>query len=179
MKIIKLFLFAVICLAVASCGGSAKPNNKIYSTETKPGGYRPDTDPKKPPVAITDTTVILKPTGAQARRWASQRGDFIPMQILGWVLLLAAAGFFYGMVSDASWFPKLGPIWIGLILFALIALSAASCKGHQSSIKWNNSKSIPKPVYDKAMREHGSTAPIWDSLEKNCLIVFGGYKCYK
>jgi hypothetical protein len=37
---------------------------------------------------------------------------------------------------------------------------------------------VKKEVYDKAIKETGSTKPIWDSLRSECKIVFGPYECY-
>jgi hypothetical protein len=173
-----VFLLAVSAsLILASCGRNPTPDNKIHKTETRANGYRPD-GPGKPPIEIIDTTVTIAPTWQQANRFASQRGDFLIWQIIGWLLILAGLAAIVGHVMEARWLPNLGKAF-NVVVGVLLVLGFMSIKWQSAWIKWNNYKSVPKTVYDQALRTDASTRPIWDSLENNCQIVAGPYGCYK
>lgn len=176
----KKFLFvSFIACGLLSCGPN-KPDNTIYGTQITADGYQPD--PRGagyPPVQVADTFYKLKPTWGQAGAFAKMRGDHGVWTIIGIVLFLLLGAFCYGQITDARWMPNLNPKAIGVILFILVAGAIASLRWQAMDIKWNNDHLIPKQQYDNAIRESGSTAPIWDSLAKGCHLTGGPYDCYK
>jgi hypothetical protein len=171
-----LLILAATTILLVSCGRDKTPDDKIYSTDVTLASHVPD-GVGNPPKAVYDTTVTLRATWGQANQLASQRGDYAIWQILGWLLFIGlivfvvfwVRGSINGMSANA----------IGVTLFLVAALSLTSCKWQASAIKWGEGTEIPKPVYDHAMKVHGTTAPVWDSLAAACKISGGPYKCYK
>lgn len=179
MKSLKLAILFVSVLVLVSCN-SAKPDNTVHAIKTEQNGWKPGLTVQDKPVAVVDTFVQISPNWNQANYYASKRADYTFHVILGSILLALFLVVFYGKASSASWLPKrLDDGHLGnIVLFILLVGSIYFYFGNASSIKWNNDKWVKKEVYDKAMLE-GSTQPIWDSLENNCLIVDGPYDCYK
>lgn len=180
MKSIKLLIVSLLAvLLVASCGPN-KPDNKVHEIKTEQSGWKPGPTVNDKPVIAIDTFVQISPSWNQASYYASKRGDYPLQLILGTVLLILFLAVIYGKAFSAPWLPKrLDDGHLGnVVLFLLLVSSLYFYFGNTSSIKWNNDKWVKKEVYDKAM-EKGSTQPIWDSLENNCLIVDGPYGCYK
>lgn len=178
MKHIRLFLICVLSLfALASCGPN-KPDNKAHGTDIKSAGFKPN-GVGNAPVEVFDTTVRIEPTWGQANYFARQRGDHAIWNIIAFVLFAAAVVVIYGAASNASWFPNIKGATVNIFLFVLLAGALYAWKWQASSIRWNNDKYVPKAQFDKAIKETGSTKPIWDSLQKECRIVYGPYNCYK
>jgi hypothetical protein len=167
MHMLKLLpLLFLSCLLLTSCGGNS-PDNVIHGT-----GIRNIGNP-----AANVPAVLIKPTWSQANHWAQERADFLIWQILGWVLFIALL-----VMIAARWLePAQAPKWLvqasgNLGLFIVAALALVCFRWQASSIKWNNDKWVPRSQYEAYNR---TTGPIWDSLEKRCLIVYGPYDCYK
>lgn len=179
MKSIKLFFAFLISTTVLLSCGTNKPDNIAHGTDVVQNGFKPGPTPKDPVQPVYDTTVLIKPTWGQANHYASERGDFLIWQIIGWVLLVGAVVVVYSKATEASWLPKINPLFFGALLFVLLAGALTSLKWQSSSIKWNNDKWIPKAQFDRAIHETKTTQPVWDSLRKDCKIVFGPYDCYK
>lgn len=177
-KILSFILCAFAAFTISSCGRSEKPDDIIYGTEVKHVGFKPNST-NTGTVEVVDTLVQISPTWGQANSFAAQRGDHTTWNIIALVLFLAFAAVIYGKATEASWFPNISPMAYGALLFVLLAGALYSWKWQASDIKWNNDKWVKKEVYDKAIKESGSTKPIWDSLRKECKIVFGPYDCYK
>lgn len=175
LKFLSIFLLLGLLLG---CGPN-KPDNIAHNVRITENGFKPGLTPKDPVVRVFDTTVLIKPTWGQANQFASERGDFLIWQIIGVILLGGAIVLIYGRVKDASWLPKINEMAFGALLFVLLAGSITAFKWQSSSIMWNNNKWVPKQQFDKAIKDSGSTKPIWDSLRKDCKIVFGPYECYE
>lgn len=177
----KHFRLIVICLmslfALASCGPN-KPDNKAHGTDIKSAGFKPN-GVGNAPVEVFDTTVLVKPTWGQSNYFARQRGDHAIWNVIALVLFVALVAVIYGKATDARWFPNISEMAMGALMFVLASGALTAWKWQSSSIKWNNDKYVPKAQFDKAIQETGTTKPIWDSLEKECKIVYGPYKCYE
>jgi hypothetical protein len=171
------FIVLAACMCLAACGPN-KPDNKIGRMEITPGLWKPAADHKST-VQAMDTTVQISPTWGQAGHYAHARPDQTIYDIIGIVLLLVFAVTLYGRIAEAKWFPDVSERGLFAFWFVVLALAATAFLGVKSSVKWNNYKMVPKAQYDKAMKETGSTKPIWDSLEQNCKITWGPYNCYK
>lgn len=166
-------LIFVITMGVVliSCGPN-QPDNKIHATDYVENGYRP-AGIGNAPEKVIDTVYYIKPTWGQANAMAGQRGDRTVWVIISIVLLIAAGLMAWAWQTNRiSVDGKMG----GLALFVLLAGSLVAFKWQSASIKWNNKKPVAKSVYDKAIREKGSTAPIWDTLVSNYHINWGPYK---
>jgi hypothetical protein len=175
MKQLSVIIVFIYAMFMSSC--SNKPDNIIHTTKTEQGNWVVET-PGQNPVMKYDTYYQISPTWSQANYYASKRADHILYMVLGSLFLLIFIILFYGRSSDASWFPKNlydNNILFNALLFITLVSSISFFTSHQSAIKWNNDKWIKKEVYDKAIKETGSTQPIWDSLETNKLIVDGPY----
>jgi hypothetical protein len=88
---------------------------------------------------------------------------------------------FFGKTFSASWFPEYLDdkiLVFNTMLFIFLVGSVSLFMTHPIGIKWNNDKWIEKSVFDKTIETSGSTQPIWDSLQNNCLIIDGPYGCY-
>lgn len=156
---------------------SNKPDNIIHNTKSEFAGWIVDKSVSDKPIQKFEEYHQISPTWAQANYYASKRPDHGLYLTLGFILLLGFSVVFYGKASNASWLPKSldNPLGGNIILFILLLSSIVFLTAHQSGIKWNNDKWVKKEVYDKAVKETGSTQPIWDSLEVNKLIVDGPY----
>lgn len=175
MKNYVLFFLSVVLFM--SCKNS--PDNIIHDQRSEKGDWVYDSVAKTN-VQKDVTYYKIAPTWGQASAFANQRGDRAFTIILGIIFLTVFVGLFVGQATDASWLPKVFEnvnIFMGA-LFLSIVFSVYFFFGDASSVKWNNDKWIQKEVYDEAMKS-GSTQPIWDSLQNNCLIVDGPYNCYK
>jgi len=177
-KILSLILCAFAAFTISSCGRSEKPNDTIYGTRVEHVGFKPNAT-NTGTVEVVDTMVQISPTWGQANSFAAKRGDHTTWNIIALVLFLAFAAVIYGKASEASWFPNINGAATNALLFVLLAGAISSWKWQAADIRWNNDKWVKKEVYDKAIKETGSTKPIWDSLRKECRIVSGPYDCYK
>lgn len=172
MKKILLLIFALVMF---SC--SNKPDDIINDTKTEQGAWVIKPGATKPELS-QDTYYQISPTWGQAFHYAKERKDHTLVTVFGIIFLVAFAVVFYGRSTDASWLPKFldNSIGAGFAMFVLIVSGFYFLIGDASSIKWNNDKWVKKEVYDQAIKEAGSTQPIWDSLETHNLIVDGPYK---
>lgn len=170
-------LAVTLLLAIIFSGSCTKvPDNIIHDQKTEQAGWVVKEKGQKPELSY-DTYYKISPTWGQAFSYVKERKDHTLVTIFGVIFLVGFATVFYGRTTDASWLPKFldNSIGGGFALFVLLVSSVYFLSGDASSIKWNNDKWVKKEVYDKAMREAGSTQPIWDSLKTNHLIVDGPY----
>ena len=169
---ILLGLFTISCKNV--------PDNKIYATKTEKGDWVVPT-PGTAPVQKVDEFVLVSPTWGQAFAFAKLRGDARVYDVLAGVLFLAFILVVIGRTTNANGLPEIfyHGVFGNVILGALFFLSVYFFANHAIGIKNSNDKWVKKDVYEKAMKETGSTQPIWDSLQTNCLIVDGPYNCYQ
>lgn len=177
MKKVLVSLFLVLAFYLSSC--SSTPDNIMHATKEEKGGWVYDSALKQP-VQENIEYVQIAPTWGQAFSYASKRTDSHVMIILSFLCLAFAVFLVYGKTSSASWFPQVldeKMHLFNILLFVALAFSAALFMSQPSGVKWNNDKWVSKSVYDEAMKT-GSTQPIWDSLENNCLIVDGPFDCY-
>ena len=166
----------VILLTITSCNNA--PDNAIHSEKKEQGNWV-SKDGQKPEMTY-DTYYEISPTWGQSMDYAEKRADRSLKVILSIICGIIFVGLFVGKASNASWFPE--KLDANVMLFnALLFISLVGAVyfwfGDASGVKWNNDKWVKKEVYDEAMKT-GSTKPIWDSLENNCLIVDGPYNCY-
>jgi hypothetical protein len=167
-----LYLATASALFLTSCGSSNVPDDKIYATDSVPTGFYQVTTPDKDPTPITYQVVYLAPTWGQANSFARETKAYVTFQVLGFILLALAGLLFYALASNRI---KTSTGW-AILVMVLLGLSLVSFKGTAASIKWNNKKGIPRQTYERAIQETGSTAPIWDSLKNNGMILWGPEK---
>jgi hypothetical protein len=170
-----LMLAVIVLIGMVSC--SKVPDNKVHESKVELGGFQYDPIVKKP-VQVQEEYYQIAPTWGQAFDYASKRSDHIIYTVLGVIFLIAFVALFYGKASDASWLPKFldNEIIFVAALFLLVASTVTFFTTHASEVRWQNDKWVKKEVYDKAIKEAGSTQPIWDSLEANHLIIGGPWK---
>ena len=156
---------------------SLEPNDTIQQTKTEPAGWVVDKLVSDKPIQKFEDYYQIAPTWGQANYYASKRPDHTTYVVFGFIFLALFSLVFYGKATDAKWLPKSldGALGGNIALFILLVSSITFFTVRQSGIKWNNDKWVKKEVYDKAVKESGSTQPIWDSLEVNKLIVDGPY----
>ncbi len=171
----KKLLTILVCSALLISCGKNKPDDKVYETKKEFVGWKPNGVGNKP-VEVYEEMVMLKPTWGQSNHIARERGDHAVWQVVAWVLLIASIALVLAYALD---YISLDAKAFGGSLFVLLALSLTSFKWDSASIKWDNNVFVLKTQYDKAIKESGSTKPIWDSLENGCHISWGPYKCYK
>lgn len=178
MKNLAIQLFVILSLSLLSCDKT--PDNKIYSTQIEKGDWVVK-EPGQNPVQVVDTLYQIAPTWGQSFDMASARGDHSLYVALGALFLLAFVVLFVAKATDANWLPESlhGAILGNLALALLMFIGVYALTNHAIGIKNNNYKTVKKEVYDKSIKEFGSTQPIWDSLQNNCLIVDGPYNCYE
>ncbi len=174
----KKYLFVLALLSLVSCGPN-KPDNKEHNVKVEQVGYTPGATVNDKPVPVYDTLVQISPTWGQANHFASEKKGYIFWQILGWVFFLGFLAVIYGKATEASWFPNISPLAFNVSLGLLLALALISWKAVSADIRWNNDKWVKREVFRNAIEQTGTTQPIWDSLDENCLIVGGKYDCYK
>jgi hypothetical protein len=175
----KKFLAFLLVSVLFAC--NTKPDDTIHNQKSEPGGWAMDGSSDKP-VQQYEIYYQISPTWGQAVAWADQRADRILTVSLAIICLALFIGLIIGKATYASWFPRYldeKVLIYNALLFITLSASAYFYIGDASGVKWNNDKWVSKEVYDKAIKEAGSTKPIWDSLQNNCLIVDGPYNCYK
>lgn len=170
-----LVLFSV--LIFASC--STTPDNIIHDQKSEKGDWVYDSRVSKP-VQQDIEYVQIAPTWGQSFDYADKRSDR-PVDVIAGFLFLSLTVFIIVIrAKEVSWFPK--PLenvhLFNSVLFITIVATISFFIGDAGNVKFNNYKWIEKTEYEKAIRETGSTQPIWDSLENKCLIVYGPYGCY-
>jgi len=178
MKKALVSLFLILSLYLSSC--SPSPDGVIYNQKVEKGGWVYDSVFEKP-IQQNIEYVQIAPTWSQAFDYAGKRTDRPVTVGLAIILFIIFIALFYAKSSEASWFPRYlddKMIIFNALLFLFLAGSVSIYMSHPSGIKWNNDKWIEKSVFDKTIQESGSTQPIWDSLETNCLIIDGPYGCY-
>ena len=174
----KQLIIVLSILFFASC--STAPDNIIHDQKSEKGNWVYDSVFKKP-IQEDIEYVQIAPTWGQAFDYASKRADRELYVGLAVLLLAMAVFLVISKAKDASWVPRFfdNVHIFNMSLFLLISFSASSFLAHPGGIRFNNDKWVNKFDYDKVIKESGSTQPIWDSLETNCLIVDGPYNCYK
>jgi hypothetical protein len=178
----KFLLFISIILALVSCKGNSNPSNEIIDQQSVKTDWVWDSVQNKP-VQAEQHYYLIAPTLQQGFYYANKRADRT-LQLIGSALLFIlfvlvfAARIFDPTASKTPKFLLNSYIFHGLA-FLLISFSLYFYLGFPLGVRWNNDKWVKKEVYEKAMQTTGSTKPIWDSLESNCLIIDGPYGCYK
>jgi len=173
----KAFLVFFSMLVLVSC--SSTPDNTIHNQKSEKGGWVFDSSVSKP-VQQEIEYVQIAPTWGQAFHYAGKRSDRAIKLAASFLFLAVFVVLFVGKTTEASWFPRplQNMMLFNGILFVSLVASAMYFMGDPGGIKVNNDKWIEKLEYEKVIQEAGSTQPIWDSLENNCLIVDGPYGCY-
>lgn len=177
----KFLLFIAIIISLVSCKGNSIPSNEILAQQSEKTEWVWDSVQNKP-VQAEQHYYLLAPTLNQGFYYANKRRDRILQLIGSAILFILFSLVFAARIIDptASKTPKflLNSYIFHGIAFLLISFSLYFYLGSPLGVRWNNDKWVKKEVYEKAMQT-GSTKPIWDSLESNCLIVEGPYDCYK
>ena len=174
----KHLFFILTVVLLSSC--TTTPDNIVHNEKTEPGSWTVN--------SVTGNVVQqhftfyqIAPTWGQAFDYANKRADR-PVKVFATIaFLLMFVVLFIGKAKEASWFPEIlqNMILFNAVLFITLAAALGFYFSDPSGIKWNNDKWVSKEIYEKSIQETGSTKPIWDSLENNCLIVDGPYNCYK
>lgn len=173
----KQFFIILFVLVLAGC--ATAPNNTIHNQKSEKGGWVFDSSVSKP-VQQDVEYVQIAPTWGQAFYYAGKRSDRAIKLAASFVFLAVFVVLFVGKAKEASWFPQAlqNMLLFNGVLFISLVASIMYFMGDPGGIKINNDKWIEKTEYEKVMQEAGSTQPIWDSLENNCLIIDGPYGCY-
>lgn len=111
--------------------------------------------------ATAQETVTISPTWGQSFKWANNT-----VWIVVGIILIAFAILYLIKYKDDG---KLG---IMIFAFVLFAGGTASILSKPAAVKWNNDKKVDKAYLERVGEQH-----VWDSLQNNCLIVDGPYKC--
>ena len=77
--------------------------------------------------------------------------------------------------TDSKYLPQSVDKFAIYLIFVLLVAASFFLYSKPGDVRWNNNKWVNKQHYDKVIKEAGSTKPIWDSLENNCLII--GVSC--
>jgi hypothetical protein len=156
-KIILLTIIATcISLTFSSCGNS--PSGSPDKKFTENGVEK----------------VVISPTWGQAFHYANEAGQR-GWTVFGIILIVIAGVVVYLVKTDRLLFlGNKGGVAVNIGLFVLLASAMASIGSKPGSVKWNNDKIVDKAHYEKVGAKY-----LWDSLEKNCLIIDGPYNCYK
>jgi hypothetical protein len=172
MKKILFLLF--LSLSLLSC--SKKPNDIIHASKTEQAGWVVKEKGQKPEMSY-DTYYQISPTWGQSIHYAYKTKDQAIAVFISFILFIAFCALFVAKTSDAKWIPKVfeNTTLFSAVLFILLVGSVYAWYNKPGNIRFNNDKWVKKEVYDKAIKEAGSTQPIWDSLETNHLIVDGPY----
>jgi hypothetical protein len=175
MKKTIMMLSLVVGLGLSSCDST--PNDKVQATKTELDGFKYDSTAKKQ-VQVSEEYVLISPTWGQSINYAKQTDEFWINLILGILALALAATLFVLKSKNSKLLPQsLDKIAIPL-LFVLLAASLLCIYVKPGEIRWNNDKWVKKQNFDLVIKDSGSTKPIWDSLQNNCLIVGGSSDCY-
>ncbi len=175
-KLLTILLGFFAIISFAGCGKDQTPDNVIHGERQSTDFKWEVVEPGKDPVQVFPKEVMISPTWGQSNKYASERGDFSTWQWIGLILLVVLVVVVYARATERI---NINPIAMGALMLLLSAGSLTSFKWQSSSIKWNNDKWVKKEVYDKAIKESGSTKPIWDSLRRECKIAYGPYECYE
>ena len=173
----KQLLVILSIMLFASCANT--PDNVVHNQKSEKGGWVYDSRFNKP-VQENIEYVQLAPTWGQAFYYADKRTDRPVMIVFAFIFLGISIALVYGKLFSTPWFPRVldeKVILFNILLFLFLVASVTSYISQPGGIRFNNDKWVEKTVYDDAMKT-GSTQPIWDSLENNCLIVDGPYGCY-
>lgn len=173
-QLVLIITFILGTVFMSSC--SNQPDNTIHSIKSEAAGWVVDKSVSEKPIQKFEDYYQISPTWGQAQYYASKRPDHLLFTVVGLILLVAFGALFYGKTTDAFWLPKAVDKFSLPLMFILLIGSLTFLTTHQSEVKWQNDKWVKKEVYDKAIKETGSTQPIWDSLEANNLIIGGPWK---
>lgn len=174
MKQIAVILAIFLSFGMSTGCINSVPDNKIHAVKGEKGNWVYDSATHKN-IQQIDSFYLLQPTWSQAIDYASKRADNKYYVIAGVVFLIAFLVAGIGVYKSAAWLPNWGPFKSYGVMFLLLAGSVTFISGNAYGIRWNNDKWVKKEVYDDAIKNFGSTKPIWDSLEVNHLIVDGPY----
>ena len=173
MKQIAVIFAIFLSIGMSSGCITGVPDNQIHATKGEKGAWV--TTPDSSNVQQIDSFYLLQPTWSQAIDFANKRADNKYYVIAGVILLLIFLIAGIGIFRSAAWLPNWNGIKGGIVMFILLAGGITFISANAYSIRWNNDKWISKEVYEQAIKDSGSTKPIWDSLEVHHLIVDGPY----
>lgn len=162
----------MIPLLILMAGCDSEPDNKIHGTEYKNVGFKVSVNSDSDPTMIVDTIVYIQPTLCQGFYFASKSPGYLTAALAG-VLLFALFVILLLLMLNRS---VENSRFYGVLLALLLGLSLTCFLLKPFHIRDENKKGVSKAVYDKAMKESGSTKPIWDSLMNNHLIIGGPTK---
>lgn len=172
MKKTVILFFVLFWLGLSSCDET--PNDKIEAVKTEFVGWKYDSTVKKPVQAFEDYVQIY-PTWSQSINYAAKSKGFWISTIGGLLFLVLAIVLFVFKSTDSSLLPESVDKFAIHLIFVLLVAGSFFLYSKPGDVRWNNNKWVNKQHYDKVIKEAGSTKPIWDSLENNCLII--GVSC--
>jgi hypothetical protein len=172
MKKTAILLSMIFWLGLSSCDET--PNDKVESIKTEFVGWKYDSTFKKP-VQTFEESVQIYPTWSQSINYASKSKGFWLSTLAGLFFLLVALLIFALKATDSKYLPQSVDKFSVYIMFVFLVAASFFLYSKPGEVRWNNNKWVNKQHYDKVIKEAGSTKPIWDSLENNCLII--GVSC--
>ena len=167
MKNLLTLIFVI--LFISSC--STKPNDVIHDKKSEFSGWKVDKSVSENPIQKFDEYYQISPTWGQSIDYAVKSDDFPVSLAAGVVLLVFSVVLFMFKIKDSNLLSESADKSALYIAFVLLVGGLYAIYSKPGEIRFNNDKWVNKEVYDKAIKEAGSTQPIWDSLENNCLIV--------
>lgn len=176
MKKTSVLLFVLFWLGLSSCNET--PNDKIEAVKTEFVGWKYDSTVKKP-VQAFEEYVQIYPTWSQSVNYAKQSNGFWINTVVGIFLLIAAITLFVLKSTDSKYLSQSVDKFAIYLVFVLLVAGSFFLYSKPGEVRWNNNKWVNKQHYDQVIKESGSTKPIWDSLQNNCLIIGGSSDCYK
>jgi hypothetical protein len=172
MKKTGILFFVLFWLGLSSCDDA--PNDKIEAVKTEFAGWKYDSTVKKPVQAFEDYVQIY-PTWSQSINYASKSKGFWINTLGGLFFVILAIVLFVFKSTDSKLLPESVDKFAIYLIFVLLVAGSFFLYSKPGDVRWNNNKWVNKQHYDKVIKETGSTKPIWDSLENNCLII--GVSC--
>lgn len=161
-------IFILVAMFISAC--SKKPSDIIHSSKQEQAGWVVE-KPGQDPVMKYEEYYQISPTWGQSISYASKSSSFAVTVVLGLLCFIGAITLFVLKAKDSNLISEKTDKFILHIAFGLLVIGIYVLYSKPGEIRFNNDKWVKKEVYDKAVKEAGSTQPIWDSLEVNNLIV--------
>lgn len=172
----KNFIILLLSLFLITSCGNPTPDDKIQGKKTEAGAWVFDSTLGKN-VQKEEVYYLISPTLKQSFYFAEQRPDRkIKVFVSIFFLVLFIVIFWLNKTDIGPEFLQNG-YFFGFAQFAILVTAFSFFLNDPLAIRWNNDKWIKKEVWEQTM-QGGTSRPIWDSLENNCLIIDGPYDCY-
>jgi len=168
-QLLLIITFILGTISMSSC--SNQPDNAVHATKTEAAGWIVDKSVSENPIQKFDEYYQISPTWGQSISYAAKTDDFPVAVALGVVFIVGAVVLLMLKSKDSKLISESVDKVVIYIAFVLLVAGLYAVYSKPGEIKWNNDKWVKKEIYDKTIKETGSTQPIWDSLEVNNLII--------